>query len=160
VIWRALDEQRPMSFSRASAVLSLSEAGEFMYVYLFTIDDPSGHEVSDLSQATARAQERLARMDLPAEYRSQGHEASKREKELGSAWKAQAARDDARLMTIRQAEPDVQALCEAVNRQDERVVQASTIPPGDKTLWTCQKILGAGHSHIALDYVAFGYSGG
>ena len=65
---RVLDDRRSMNLT-SLPVAFLDDAGEFLYVFLVTIDDPSGHDIRDLFDAIWRAERRAARFESSEAWR-------------------------------------------------------------------------------------------
>jgi hypothetical protein len=155
---RVLDEKRPMDFTRVGPALGLTEEGEFLYTYLFMIDDPRDKEFSELFQGLWRAEMRATKVLLPAGLRKTIDERIGEFREHRADWEKQMEEKDAMFNRLGEVEKEMWAFCDAVNRRDDAVVKAGIaeeLLKKDGDLY--EQILGKGFTRIGFDYVAVNY---
>jgi len=178
VLKRVLDERRAMNLTRILPVMFFDVSIGWWSNYLFTINDPSGHDCKNIFDAMGKTLERTVQCELPDRTQN-GMPIRKMYEALltyyttdSEPWQKKIQEMDSQLMQIYPATAAMKAFCEAINRGDEEAVWEFA---GDARFFVeefywrnvkdvikkgelCATILGEGYDRIACEYVALMYS--
>jgi hypothetical protein len=151
---RLLDPARSANLTLASALFQLPGSEGFNLGYWTTLENPTGHDLLDLGNSLCLQQERLKSLDLgPANLRAIN---TTNQDWLYFNRSGMRAQREAKLVTAKRAEVEIQPFITALNHRDTAALKtfaSASFPSRTNSLY--DEILGKSFDHLEMDYIFY-----